>query len=322
MKKVITLILIFFFTTNFFCQESLLKKYRILSTTNGIKLKKERKISYKQIEDSISSLKNSLKSKGVNLESLTASIIEMETALDSLKTTFKLGSEIKYSESVLLNGNESTIYKTSFVDQEFLNKQILKLSKDVQLNERMLGHVKLNNKKGRLYVNGVGNGKVYYYTLISGNDFRLRFREWTISALTIPIKYRFKNKNVGEDFSSSINLNLFAGRSFGRTNFMHRKSVDNKINNWKISYGLILGTSTVVLNKNNTSASNNPILNEESFNKGLFSLGGGVAYSFNAINFGLFYGYDYAIGAGANRWNYNKEPWLGLAIGYSIFKLQ
>jgi len=55
--------------------------------------------------------------------------------------------------------------------------------------------------------------------------------------------------------------------------------------------------------------------------KGLASIGFGLAYSYNKINIGGFVGWDYAIGLDSEKWNYNKQPWIGIAIGYSLFNL-
>lgn len=161
---------------------------------------------------------------------------------------------------------------------------------------------------------------LYYYQLSNRQSIKLQFDEWTVSAFTIPIKYRFKDKSsqISEEFTSGVNANVFAGKAWGRARFHHRKKVGNITNVSKFVFGVLLGTSTVTLDKNNTSAANDPITDDTKITKGLASAGLGLGGSFNKINVGFFYGYDIAIGQYASKWNYNKKPWLGLAVGYSI----
>ena len=92
----------------------------------------------------------------------------------------------------------------------------------------------------------------------------------------------------------------------------------NRSNTWKITGGLLFGASTVVLNQSNTSNDAFPLDKDSNITKGLGSIGIGVGFAFNKINFGVFAGSDYAIGDDSEKWNYNKKPWLGIAIGYSL----
>jgi hypothetical protein len=138
--------------------------------------------------------------------------------------------------------------------------------------------------------------------------------------LTLPIKYRFKGKDgLKEDFSASINGNILFGYSIGRTSFFYQEKVGNKSNTLKLTCGLLLGASTVTLNSSNTSKAAVPIVEDVEIVKGLATIGYGVSFSYNKINLGVFSGYDYAIGEEASKWNYNKKPWLGIAVGYLLF---
>lgn len=162
----------------------------------------------------------------------------------------------------------------------------------------------------------------YYIPLKNRRTEWLPFTEFTISSVTIPLKYRFgdDSRNISEEFTSGINLNFLIGYSYGNTSFTFRDKVGNKTNTWKLTGGIIFGASTLQLNNANTSASNEPIEAGNTISQGLFSFGFGATYSFNKLNFGLFYGWDYSLGDTSEKWNYDKEPWLGLGIGYSLFK--
>jgi hypothetical protein len=165
---------------------------------------------------------------------------------------------------------------------------------------------------------------IYYYKLSNRQTLKFSFDEWTVSALTLPLKYRFKGSRDGnpfsEDFTTAINLNAFIGRTlFGQASYHYRDKVGSITTTKKIMYGVILGASTVTLDKNNTSASSSPSTGDTKITKGLATAGFGLTGSINKINIGLFGGVDFSIGDDASRWNYNRRPWIGLAIGYSLF---
>ena len=163
----------------------------------------------------------------------------------------------------------------------------------------------------------------YQATLANYEHLWVPFTELTFTSLTIPLKYRFRDKedNLEEEFSSGINLNFLLGFSYGETKFIHRDKVGNKANTWKVTGGLVLGTGTVVLNSANTSLAPSPLASGESITKGLFTFGYGATYVYNKINIGLFLGKDYSVGNKSSKWNYNKRLWLGFGVGYSLFKL-
>lgn len=250
-----------------------------------------------------------------------------EKEQDSLRKLFpKLGSIITYAVEKDVSGEKVNLTVTDTVNETFYQKQVFSKKENV-VRCGIKGFVKF--EKNKLIVNPYlikdKNGKfgkrgAYEYQLDNRQTIKLKFTEWTVSALAMPIKYRFKDKDAGisEEFSTAFNVNLFIGRTFyGKSSFFHRKDVDNITNTYKLTGGLLLGASTVTLNANNTSTSDIPI-NPEVV-KGLATVGLGITFSYNKINLGAFLGWDYSIGDDAEKWNYNKKLWLGFALGYSLF---
>ncbi|GAA4807629.1 hypothetical protein [Litoribaculum gwangyangense] len=308
MKKYILISCLLFFAQNIFSQESFKKVYTIPET-----------ISFKESPDICLT-----KLEKVKFDKLT------KEEQDSIRKVFPIGSTIEYEIEKTISGKKIKVKEAIVVDKEFIEKQVVE--KKIQLIEgkKMKGFVKFDENK--LYVNpylkkdkngNFGKRDVHYYELENRQTIKLNFREWTVSGLTIPLKYRFKDndQNISEEFSSAVNANLFIGRTFyGKTSFFHRKKVGNVSNTWKWTGGLILGASTVKLNNSNTSASEIPIESVTEITKGLATIGFGITYSYNKINFGGFMGWDYSLGDDAEKWNYNKKPWVGIAIGYSLLK--
>lgn len=304
MKKLLLIITVLLFGINSFGQEIYKKKYYIQDTIifkNGEKI-------YLQ-KDTI-----------INYVNLT------EAEQNELKHEYPFGKSISITKEIKLGENKVLINKDIIIDETFYQG----LSNTTTINvidNKIVGFVKFE-EDGKLFVNrylkidSLGNYTRFatnYYKLKNRQTIKLCFSEFSVSALIIPIKYRFKGENgLSEDFSTSINGNIFVGYSLGKSSFFHQEKVGNKSNTWKLTGGILLGASTVTLDKSNTTKANEPILDDKKIIKGLGSLGVGIAFAFNKINFGTFLGYDYAIGEDSNKWNYNKKPWLGIAIGYSL----
>jgi hypothetical protein len=174
---------------------------------------------------------------------------------------------------------------------------------------------------------------LFYYKLSNRQTLRFKFREWSASAFTLPLKFRFNGtksftgntgtdstKSFSQDFATAINLNLFIGHTlFGRASYHYRDTVGSITTTERIMAGILVGASTVTLDKNNTSAARKPLTGDTKITKGLLTVGVGLTYSINKLNAGLFGGIDWSIGSDASLWNYNHRPWVGLAVGYSLF---
>lgn len=243
--------------------------------------------------------------------------------LDSVKNRYKDTKVVKVSEQTYINGEKQNVIRDVTVDDAFFKSLDMKSEVNVDLD--FVGYAKFTDDKvyvSRKRFNDLRGDDVYYFKLKNGDKLRLPFVDGTVSVFTIPFKYRFRQPDVSEEFSTaSLNINVLAGISFGRTTFMYRDQVDCKTNNSKVTVGLFVGSSMVDLNSSNTSAADEPLAEGVKITKGLASIGLGAAYSFNKISVGGFLGWDYAIGNDSEKWNYNKKPWIGFAIGYSLFNL-
>jgi hypothetical protein len=260
----------------------------------------------KEVEVSFSSLSSAEKSK--------------------IKLPYKLGDTLNYTIEGTVPSGKVTRTRRVVVDDAFFSA--LKVKKEVFADTlpATMGYVKFEDDK--IWVNpnleNFESKGLYYYKLSNRQTMRLNFNDVTVSALTIPLKYRPKKsgeglKAVSEEFTTAININAFVGGTvWGKTSFHYREKVGNISNTVKVTLGGIIGASTVTLNKSNTSASDSPILDDTEITKGLLSLGVGGVGSFNKINVGVFLGWDRSMGTDAARWNYNKRPWFGLAFGYSL----
>lgn len=174
----------------------------------------------------------------------------------------------------------------------------------------------------RLYVNPfpvydsqsktfIDKGQVYYYELENRQSVSIKFNHYAIKAITIPIKVRFGSDDL--DFSTDANLGIFGGYSWGKTKFTRKEKIGNTEVEQKSTLGILFGTENLSFEFEDE---NQQKIEEES---ALISTGLGFVYSYQNFTVGLTGGVDFALGENRVKWNYHARPWLGLAIGYSIF---
>ena len=244
---------------------------------------------------------------------------EQKAILNSLKDI----ESFSFTEELNINGNKLTVEKTLSLDEYLSSKKFSTTEKFSQNTN--VGYVKFD--ENRLYVNPYiepnkadFDRDVYYYKLKNRQTVQLDFTEWVVSALTIPLKYRFDpGTNATSEFSVDFNANLFAGYTTGSTTFLHREKVGNKEFKSYFTTGAYFGVSTTTLNATNTSRAKNPLVDTE-VTTGLFSIGGGLGGGIDKVSLMVFIGFDFAVGAKSELWNFNAVPYIGLGVGYDLFK--
>jgi hypothetical protein len=244
----------------------------------------------------------------------------------------KKGDSVNSQKEILINGEKNYINDNNIILDSNI---IVKVKKGVICEECPIkpkkAFVKLKDDK--LYVNyflnndGLDNEATYYFKLKNRETITIFHSGWQISALTIPLKYRFaterKGVDLNEEFSASLNLNLMLSWTFiGHTKFTYLKNVDNSIRDHSWSLGFFIGAAPLSLDKSNTTSAGMERLGDGiELKKGLFSTGLGVNYRYNTVGVGVFLGYDYALGSKSKIWDYDSKPWLGFSLGIDVLKL-
>ena len=196
----------------------------------------------------------------------------------------------------------------------------------------------LNDADGKYKLNASNESrKELFYKIPDDHTAIFHFTEFTLTAITIPLKYRFQTdrdaldasdaENIteinikSEEFSTSVNLALFGGWTWGKTKFTHRKKIGNRTNTKKNTLGLFLGSSAVELKATNTNITLAQPQGDREGTFGTISFGLGYVKSWNKISIGLFTGIDKGVGRVSEAWIYDGKPWLGIGVGYDLFKL-
>ena len=148
----------------------------------------------------------------------------------------------------------------------------------------------------------------YFFRLKNRQQIKLHYQQWTFTALTIPLKVQFGRDN-SVNYQTGINIGSLLGYSLGNTRFTYRSKLDNFQRSQELTLGGLVNVSSIKFNNE---------LGRE-VNTGSIALGVGLLYTYESISVGATYGFDWAVGDSSTDWNYHDRPWLGFAIGYSLF---
>lgn len=245
-------------------------------------------------------------------------------AQDSDSKVYKVKHKVFYKQNRLdihgkaINQRDSVYLQTESGDIDSL---IIKIASS---KRGLLSNIRFGQKgeTDKLFVNPypvydqekkdyVDRDLVYYYQLHNRQSIKIKFNQFSIKAISVPLKVRIGSDDL--DFSTDANLGVLGGYSWGKTKFTHRKKIGNTKVEMKNTFGILLGTEKLEFSFEDE---NQQRVDEES---ALISTGLGFVYSYQKFAFGLTAGFDFALGENRTKWDYHARPWLGLAIGYSIF---
>lgn len=333
MKKVI-IICILFFSIKSFSQEVIGRRYTLYPELIFCKSENS-----KLLKESFKIYHNLPKDKRDQLD-LKLKLLE-EGLTKELKFTDANGTELIITPELVKSYNFRNIIamKDTFTPDFIIECDVKKFK----------GSILFENDK--IYVNPwnftddkcTDDESELYFQLKDGQTAKLHFKELTLSTFALPLKIRFGGKpnvrkqivdeetmgiiqidtlnNIDATFSTAVNVALFFGQSYGKTNLHHRKKVGNVITSHKHTFGTFIGTSAEKLAVSNTDGT---LMKSEFEDRtiGLISLGGGYVYSRNKFGIGLFLGWDFGLGAMSKVWDYNGRLYLGIGLGIDVFKIQ
>ncbi|MFD0750014.1 hypothetical protein ACFQZS_07665 [Mucilaginibacter calamicampi] len=130
--------------------------------------------------------------------------------------------------------------------------------------------------------------------------------QFTWGVMTLPIKLRLGDSNK-RFFSYEEKLNL--GFVFGLRHQLEG-TVQKSIN-------YIAGVG--IANVRTDSLSLKSGITPASTSAAAFSINAGVLYAHGSFQIGAFIGSDYLTGLQSRDWKYQGKPWIGLAVGISLF---
>ncbi|GGE58137.1 hypothetical protein EV200_103330 [Pedobacter psychrotolerans] len=208
--------------------------------------------------------------------------------------------EKEYFYKNLPNSNENKIYEP-FNKEKPNYYKILK--PDVGIKSKEITKDSLNASKYKYkdlaYIDSWANNSHFFISLKDFNDkcesIYPHKRGFTWGFLTLPIKARFGNSKAPFTFEEKINFGISAGVKWQHVNTVYSAS------------NLLGGVSVggVKIDKDNSASA--------------ISLSGGYMYQYDKFQIGIFTGVDFIDKSAGVSWGYQGKPWVGFAIGFSLF---
>ena len=161
--------------------------------------------------------------------------------------------------------------------------------------------------------------KIYYPEVTANETLLLTLLRPSldIDLLTIPLKFRFSEKDVPPQLNSNLNASVYVGYRSDfykiryKTNPLQIK--ERRITHFAYSIGLFNGLGNTFMSPTNT----NNLLQEEYdgvvWSKGIV----GIA-EIKDFTLGIALGFDNLLDKYSSIWIYENKPWIGLAFGVNL----
>jgi len=211
-------------------------------------------------------------------------------------------------------GTYSVIKYWKDVSQEKYNKSLSfyeSLSK-LDFSKTNLSAI-IQPKKGNYNLNGVkdvNDTKGYYLIKTdelekSSKEFENKTNKWSLGLLILPVKIRAWADTSGQfEYSDGFSL----GTAFSWT-FKYQWANDK-------SYNLVAYTGISSINVDSLKTKGATKTEKIA----AFSPAVGIMIEKSGIQVGAFIGIDFPIGDIQRDWVYRNKPWIGIGLGFSIFK--
>lgn len=196
--------------------------------------------------------------------------------------------------------NPNFKYKSIIVDLEQKDDKLILNTKD---------DVAFDFKK---YNNGVE--RRLYIDITDG--IKITKTSWKASAITVPIKaYLTSQSDSLANFTNNIETDFNVAITYGKSweKYLYKNGKEPQLTNTQNAF-IFAGLNKLELNKKNTDGKN------DGDNILSFSTGFGYQYGYGKLGLSLLLGIDLPVSSIGQNWVFKYQPWLGIGIGYSIFK--
>ncbi len=167
-----------------------------------------------------------------------------------------------------------------------------------------------DNCSSNKYIGYHTNEKYFVIDIKSLNTYATpyngRSNNFTWGLILFPTKIRFANGSGGSfNFTDNFTLGTTAGYEIGFAG----------VKNYSLSILGGVGISAINVDSSTTHG-----YVKNSITASAFTVSAGVVYSYEKMQIGLFYGWDFMSGNLGNKWVYDAKPWLSVGIGFALFQ--
>ncbi len=182
----------------------------------------------------------------------------------------------------------------------------------VELNKRVSQFYSLVEEKGV----SITKKQTNYFKLTNAEFTEVTTKldeRWTFGTVILPLKLRFgdtdsKGSNLRYfDFTSEVNIGLSIARRFTRGN---TRTID--------AYGFLsLNLSSIPVDSANTKGFQKTKTNASAISP---TIGMVINFKNSGLQLITTIGMDFMSGELGRKWIYRNQPWIGIGVGFSIFK--
>ena len=249
-----------------------------------------------------------LKKDGKSINSKVPLILEEEKEKEEILYTYDGKNAVKKSKEFKIVDtsfsfqkiNPNFKYSSIIVDVELKeNKLLIKPKDDIAKDFN-----KFNSDKVRKLYIDVSEGIIITKTSLK------------VSAITVPLKVYLSNQSDSlatftNNIETDVNIALTIGKSWDK--YLFKEGEEAKLSNTNNLFGFI-GLNKLELNKKNTDGKNDE--------DNILTLSSGIGYQYGYGKLGLSFllGLDLPFSKTGQNWVFKYQPWIGVGIGYSIFK--
>ncbi len=250
-------------------------------------------------------------------------LLGIKQKIDSGTIVNRIAQVITCNGDYERTSKKDTLEQDEYYNYKRINKEDFIFSKsDWYTSSKNIIEVYENQNIDHYLINNFDQNADFYIKLDNRSYLNLKEESIVFGPIIIPFKYRFGHtKNgvaIGADFSADFNAGLFGGKSWGRYRVKYESNELKKLSNLSLTVGLFLSLSATTFDEDSTTSAKVPLTEDESETRASLSPGIGIMTSIYNFNFGLFGGFEVGFGSIAEKWDYNKRPWIGFGVGYNI----
>ncbi|MBK9256733.1 MAG: hypothetical protein IPM42_14700 [Saprospiraceae bacterium] len=149
----------------------------------------------------------------------------------------------------------------------------------------------------------------WMYFLISEGTDKLKFTDFDLSPLVIPLKIRPAVNNNPLQFLGDVSIGPYFGYQRGSKSY----NLSSEVTQTSITF-CTFGSPTLVninpSNQSDNSTNSNSVLG--------ISAGVGILLDINNFQFGLVGGWDWISGTASETWTYQGKPWASFSFAYNL----
>lgn len=152
---------------------------------------------------------------------------------------------------------------------------------------------------------------------LPATSLKLRKQSLDIDITSIMLKYRPSVYGLPSQFTSELNIAMYAGWRYDNYKLTSKTSPTGKhylkYSNLGYDVGFFAGPGTTIINPFTT---NNTITNE--YSGMIFQTGVAGFLESDFASFGIAIGVDNLLNRDKNNWIYNNKPWIGFIVGIAL----